>query len=216
MKPMKMAGKVSAMVAAAVAAVTMWGGGTAHASTNTWGAIEPVSADSYNLFLGFGPSCLALNGSDGYYNDHTRVIQWQCTGNDDQQWETRWAGTVYVPGTLNQRQVYQIVNKKSGKCMEVRDGMHVVDGGNGYLIDQITCAPLNDTFDFSNQMWEMALSAGGTTREIMPYSSILLGTGECLDVDSGYPYNGTKVQQWACHDGDNQQFIGAPLNDVYS
>jgi len=37
----------------------------------------------------------------------------------------------------------------------------------------------------------------------------------CLDVDRGLPYNGTRVQLWSCHGGNNQQFIGAPLDSLF-
>ena len=218
MKLTKTVGKISVIAVAAVAAVTMWSGGTAHADTYTWGAIEPVSADTYQSWTGSGPECLALNGSDGYYNDHTRVIQWQCSGNDDQQWETRAVGTDGIGSGIG-RIVYQIVNKKSGKCMEVRDY-----GGNGSLIDQVTCANLASLGlpygvapdSYPLQMWEMPIPASTQEQEIVPLESIIRGSEMCLDVDSGLPFNGTKVQQWTCHGGDNQHFVGTPLDGVYS
>jgi hypothetical protein len=202
-KLVKATRKIGVLVAAAVAAVTMWSGGSARAATDTWGSIEPVSADSWTLWA--GPECLALNGSDGYYNDHTRVIQWQCTGNDDQQWETQTVGSAG-----NGRNIYQIVNKNSGKCMEFTPN----DITNGVQIDQVTCVNLtgvNGIWNATGQAWVMSFTGSGDARELTPYTN----TGMCLDVDRGLPYNGTRVQLWSCHGGNNQQFIGAPLDSLF-
>jgi hypothetical protein len=204
-KLVKAARKIGVLVAAAAAAVTMWSGSSARAATDTWGSIEPVSADFSTLWT--GPECLALNGSDGYYNDHTRVIQWQCTGNDDQQWETRLVGTSSFYG----RYVYQVVNKKSGKCLEPRYNLH----SNGTLIDQITCVNItgvNGIYNAPAQAWTISYSGYGQQHQLAPF----FDTAACLDVDSGLPYNGTKVQLWDCHGGDNQHFVGAPLDFLSS
>ena len=199
MRLVKTAGKISAIAAAA--AVTMWTGGTAHAETYTWGEIRPV-ANGIIVQPFYQPECLALNAADGFYNDHTRVFQWACNGHDDQQWETRYAGS-----TGDGIALYQVVNKQSGKCMEVRDN----NVSNGTQIDQITCGTANP-FYIPQQVWEITFADSNSGyHKMIPLSALVYGFDMCLDVRGGLPYNGTMVEQWTCNDGTNQQFAGAPL-----
>jgi hypothetical protein len=196
MKLVKMPGKISAIAAAAAAAVTMWSGGTAHAQTATWGEIRPV-ANGIIVQPLFTPECLALNAGDGFYNDHTRVFQWNCNGHDDQQWETLSAGSA-----ANGHALYQVVNKQSGKCMEFRDSTF----SNGNQIDQITCGTGG-----AKELWEIPYAYNSNYHEMHPYLSIVTGIRMCLDVRGGLPYDGTMVELWTCNGGTNQQFAGAPL-----
>jgi Ricin-type beta-trefoil lectin domain-like len=210
MKLGKRAGKIAAVAATAIAAATAWSGGTAHAQPGVWGEIRPVAngiiVQTWPTY--YGPQCLALNGSDGYYNDHTRVIQWTCSGNDDQQWATQYAGSWYG------HSLYQVVNKKSGKCMEVGNppgNGTILD--NGVQIDQVTCGSPNVPPDFNwRQVWYAPpIYPGSEYHSLVPLSAMEYGVSQCLDVDAGRPYPGTKVQQWSCHGATYQEFTGAPL-----
>ena len=171
MKLVKMRGKMSAIAAAATAAaaVTMWSGGTARAQTGTWGEIRPV-ANGIIVSFANTPECLALNAADGFYNDHTRVFQRNCNGHDDQQWATRYTGS-----TPHGDALYQVVNKQSGKCMELRDWSL----SNGTQIDQITCGT-GDPYQIPQQIWEIPYKYNTDYHNLIPLPAIVNGRADSL------------------------------------
>jgi hypothetical protein len=108
----KVAGKIGVTAAASMAAIMMWGGGVAHADTN-WGPVTPVSGSIGGLFTGI--KCLDVNSGDGYLNDNSRVLIWDCmcldlfNGDDDngtkvEQWTCNGGGNqefIGFPGSLS-------------------------------------------------------------------------------------------------------------------
>ena len=154
------------------------------------------------------PECLALNSGDGIYNDHTRVFQWNCNGHDDQQWEMQleWTGD-------DGHNIYQVVNKQSGKCMETRD-RNLVEGDQ---IDQVTCLSGNPYAygALQQQLWEIHYvdPHNSSYKEMVPFLAAYYDHNYCLDVRGASLSDGTMVEQWTCNGGTNQQFAGAPLDD---
>ena len=201
MKFVKKAGKMGAMAAAAVAIVIVLSGAPAYAWTYTWGEIRPYSGNG----VPYSPSqCLALNAADGFYNDHTRVFQWECNGHDDQQWETQGVDT--LDGNIA---LYQVVNKQSGKCMEITGNAYA----DGAQVDQITCSTAFRSLVPRAQLWAISYDSGGDVRfhQLRPAVAIINRWNKCLDIRGGFAINGTMVEEWTCNGGTNQKFFGDPL-----
>ena len=47
------------------------------------------------------------------------------------------------------------------------------------------------------------------------YSLINVGSGKCVDVDGGSTVDGANIQQWACHNGNNQRFKIEPVGSNF-
>lgn len=190
MKVGKTVRKIGVAAAAAVAAVTMWSGGSAHA--DAFFELQPVSGMP-SFWPGQTPDCVALNAAQGLYNNHTQVFEWTCNGHPDQQWALHQYATAPDGNKL-----YQIINKQSGKCMEVVEDIPF----NGTGVDQYTCGSGSlDTL--ATQLWERHDS----TQELLPWSTMRHGWWYCLDIRGGGTGNGTPVEQWSCNGGDNQRFV---------
>ena len=197
MKLAKMAGKIGVTVAAAVAAAIMWGAGVAQADS-PWGQI--LTGNTYYhaaTFLG-APKCVALNAGDGFYNNNTRIFQWNCNGHNDQKWSTHLYG--YAPSGLP---LYQVINYQSLKCMEVRDAVP----GNGIQVDQFTCGT-GSIDSIRSQLWQISPIADGAYT-LMPWSALRQGAQMCLDVWNSDGGDGVPIEQWTCNGGDNQVFLMA-------
>ena len=190
MKVAKTVGKIGVVAAAAVAAVTMWNGGIAHADTPFF-ELQPVSGQGA-FFPWESPDCVALNAAEGFYNNHTQVFEWTCNGHPDQEWSLHFYANAPDGSAL-----YQIINKQSGKCMEVADDNLF----NGTAVDQFTCGA-GSIDSIATQLWEApALSA-----ELVPWSTMRQGWWFCLDVRGGNTDNGTVIEQWSCNGTDAQHF----------
>lgn len=198
----KMAAKIAVAAVAAATAIIMWSGGVAHADS-TWGDMTPFSGRQSTFIFGNPRMCVALNAGDGYFNNNTRVFEWECNGNNDQQWSLHFYGHASDGNAL-----YQVINLMSRKCMEMRNA----NTANGTQVDQFTCGsgPIDA---ISTQLWEVAPSNIGIWLELQPYSALRLGANMCLDVAGGDTDNGTKVEQWTCNGGENQAFAGDPLGN---
>jgi hypothetical protein len=116
-------------------------------------------------------SALALDVQGGSYANDARVIHWGVNDGLNQQWT--FAG--FSDGT------YQIVNRRSGKCLTV--------GGNspfrGAGIVQYTCAGA------TNQRWRIEYVGGQVTIRLRVVSSELY-----LDVPGSTANWGTQLIQW--------------------
>ncbi|WP_197034556.1 RICIN domain-containing protein [Glycomyces sp. NRRL B-16210] len=84
----------------------------------------------------------------------------------------------------------EVVNRGSGKCLDVQDG----STANGAGIIQWDC------WGGSNQRWELQDAGSGF------YRIVSQASGRCLDVDGASTANGAKAIQWACNSGANQQW----------
>src|SRR5437763_848027 len=102
--------------------------GAANADTPN-GDLRPVSGSFSGPFTNV--KCLDLRREDGFGNPNARFQQWDCTGDNQQQFHAHPYYNLY-----GNRWLYQIVNLRSGMCMEVRDGLTTA----GAQIDQYPCA----------------------------------------------------------------------------
>jgi hypothetical protein len=191
-------GKIAARIAlAAVTSVTafsMWGGGVASADT-PYGEMRPVF-DAFASGLFDSDECVALNAADGFYNNNTRVFQWNCNGHTDQQWSVHLYGT--SPTGLP---LYQIINLQSRKCMEVRNA----NTTPGTVVDQFNCGS-GSIDSISNQLWVGRHQNSHNANYLLPYSAVRLGVSMCLDVTGANNDDGVQLEQWTCNNGENQQF----------
>ncbi len=112
--------------------------------------------------------------------DGAEIIQYDCHGRINQQWELRDAGGGYV----------QIVSQASGKCLDISGA----STANNAKAIQWTCG------SGTNQQW-LVRDAGGGYVEIVARHS-----GRCLDVISSGTANGTRLQQYDCIGSTNQHW----------
>lgn len=87
-------------------------------------------------------------------------------------------------------QVTRIVNRNSGRCVDVVNASTV----NGAEIIQYDC------HSNANQQWQLQPVGGGYHQIIAQHS------GRCLDVASASTANGARIQQYDCNGGTNQQW----------
>ncbi|MEU4770384.1 endo-1,4-beta-xylanase, partial [Actinosynnema sp. NPDC023794] len=99
-------------------------------------------------------------------------------------------GTVPQPGVIDPNAWYVLVNRNSGKALDVY-GLATNDGG------RIAQWSRNDG---ANQQWQFADSGGGYYRIKSRHS------GKVLDVPNSSTADGAAIQQWTDHGGTNQQF----------
>lgn len=190
MKVAKAVLKVGMVAAAAVAGVTMWGGGGVASAADRFFELQPASGQP--TFPWQSADCVALDQSEGFFSNHTRVFEWGCNGHPDQHWALHFYANAPDGSAL-----YQIMNQQSGKCMEVVDD----NLNNGTRVDQFTCGA-GSIDSIATQLWEsLPLS-----QELLPWSALRQGWFLCLDVRGGDSSNGTPLEQWSCNGGDNQKF----------
>ncbi|WP_026930895.1 RICIN domain-containing protein, partial [Glycomyces tenuis] len=95
-----------------------------------------------------------------------------------------------VDGGGDGGEVADIVNRNSGKCVDVVSG----STADGAEIIQYDC------HGGSNQQWRFQEVGGGY------YQIISQASGRCLDVDAASTANGARIIQWSCNGGTNQQW----------
>lgn len=179
--------KIAVVVTALVAGLTMWAGGGVARAADRFFELQPISGQGI-----ISSECVALNAADGFFNNHTRVFQWNCNGHPDQQWALHFYANASDGNAL-----YQIINEQSGKCMEVIDD----NLNNGTPVDQVTCGT-GSADNIATQLWEsLPLS-----QELLPWSALRRGWAFCLDIRGGSSSDGTPIEQWSCNGGDNQKF----------
>ncbi|WP_100447643.1 ricin-type beta-trefoil lectin domain protein [Glycomyces xiaoerkulensis] len=113
-------------------------------------------------------------------DDGAEIIQWDCHGGSNQQWELRDAGSGYV----------QLVSQHSGKCLDI----------DGASTDNNARAILWSCHSGDNQQWELRDAGSGNVELVARHS------GKCLDVIDSSTENGTRLQQYDCYGGANQQW----------
>lgn len=84
----------------------------------------------------------------------------------------------------------EVVNRNSGKCMDVVSG----STADGAEIIQYDC------HGGANQQWRLEDAGGGYHRIVSDAS------GRCLDVDGASTADNARIIQWACNGGANQQW----------
>jgi endo-1,4-beta-xylanase len=99
-------------------------------------------------------------------------------------------GSIPQPGVIDPTAWYVLVNRSSGKALDVY-GLATNDGG------RIAQWSRNDG---ANQQWQFLDSGGGYYRVKSRHS------GKVLDVPNSSTADGAAIQQWSDHSGANQQF----------
>nr|WP_100444534.1 family 43 glycosylhydrolase [Glycomyces xiaoerkulensis] len=107
------------------------------------------------------------------------IVQWDCHGGSNQQWDLREVGDGYV----------EIVSQSSGKCLDVE----------GQSTDNNAAILQWDCWGGANQQWEVR-DAGGEVEIVARHS------GKCLDVVSASTENGARLQQYDCFGAANQRW----------
>jgi hypothetical protein len=166
---------------------------------------------------GFGPiyayngsnRCLDVRKQDNYYAANARVQIWDCTGALEQQWASHFFGVTPPAGEFGTREtLYQIINERSGMCMEVRTG----DLTAGRQVDQVPCGT-GSIDDIANQLWDagqIASFSNGTGRfSLSPWSAMRSHAAYCLDIRGGSGDNSSLLQQFQCTYHWNQLFSGS-------
>ncbi|MBO3751936.1 RICIN domain-containing protein [Streptosporangiaceae bacterium NEAU-GS5] len=109
----------------------------------------------------------------------------------------------------------RLQNRRSGKCLEVGRVGRLIPFGGGARVQQWKCSTTPDhmfsldRFDVSGaQQWELVIKQFGPGTTVY-YALKSTLTRKCLEVDqtNGGKAPGTRVLQWTCHDGDQQQWI---------
>ncbi|GAB3238815.1 RICIN domain-containing protein [Glycomyces halotolerans] len=142
------------------------------------GEVSGVAGETTAITARHSGKCMdVVNGSS---EDGAEIIQYDCHGGANQQWQLQPTGGGY----------YQIVAWNSGKCIDV-DGNST---SNGARIIQWPCN------GGTNQQWELRDAGGGHVQLVARHS------GKCIDVSDGSNDNSARLQQYSCHDGYNQQW----------
>ncbi|MFI2430517.1 RICIN domain-containing protein [Streptomyces sp. NPDC018693] len=122
--------------------------------------------------------CLAVPQAST--DNGTKLIQWTCTGNSEQQWRLD-----KVAGGNGDR--YLVRNLNSNRCLAIPQA----SSDNGIQAIQWTCT------GNSEQIW--IRDSVGRLRN--------LNSDKCLAVPGSDPTNGTKVVQWTCSTNTDQRWI---------
>lgn len=188
---------VVASLAATVLAVVGFGA-AANADTPN-GDLRPVSGSLTGPFT--HAKCLDLRAQDGFNNPNARLQQWDCSGANEQQFHAHPYYWMYGNTWL-----YQLVNLRSGMCMEIRDGLTTA----GAQVDQFPCAT-SGVVDSENsrQLWRESRFNGRGVYELRPWSNNTM----CLDVKGADNTNGAKIQQYPCNFSLAQQWSGIAMVD---
>jgi hypothetical protein len=96
----------------------------------------------------------------------------------------------WTAGAGGGTQITDIVNRNSGKCVDVVSGS-TADGAEAI---QWTC------HGGANQQWELQDAGGGY------YRIVSQASGKCLDVNGASTAEGARIIQWTCGDRTNQQW----------
>lgn len=100
----------------------------------------------------------------------------------------------FLPSTL--------VFTHSGKCLDV--SLSVDGNANGADVQQWDC------LGAKNQTW--TITPAGTFYGTRVYTVRAAHSGKCLDVAGYATSDGSRVQQWDCHGGNNQLFVPVRVN----
>jgi hypothetical protein len=112
--------------------------------------------------------------------DGAEIIQWDCHGGTNQQWEARSTGDGHV----------QLISRHSAKCLDV-SGASTANGA------RVILWPCNGG---TNQQWQLRDNGGGYVQIVARHS------GRCLDVIGSSTANGTRLQQYDCQGTAAQQW----------
>lgn len=145
-------------------------------------AAPPVPNGVYTIAARHSGKCLDVSGANP--NKGANVIQWDCTGGNNQKWNVvSRGGDFYVLTALH-----------SNKCLDVNRA----DRANGANVQQWDCT------GGDNQTWRITAEGGNVFQLTARHS------GKVLDVAGNNRAAGANVAQWDNHKGDNQRWIFTP------
>ena len=152
--------------------------------------VRPAAADAAYYMLQARHSNQCLDVFNFSQANRAGVVQWDCWGGANQQWEA-----ISYPGYGG---AVALRARHSGKCLEVYD----FASHDGADVVQWDC------WGGSNQMWKLE-----TGRYFDEYFVTVRNfrTNKCLDVSQISQARGAKVYQWSCWGGKNQQWRMLPV-----
>jgi hypothetical protein len=139
--------------------------------------------------VGSGKCLTVQPDANGYVADGLRIVQQSCNGSDLQAWMFLSAGQ-HCQGLFCsfQTPLYQIQNRYTGKCIDLRDGSNA----DWTPVQQWTCV------GHPNMEW-----APGNGNSLIDEHS-----GTCLDVEWGSHDDGAPLQGFHCtQDNLAQQYV---------
>ena len=159
-------------------------------SQGSTGAMEPLNfygrADApppelefFEVVARHSGKCLDVSGAST--DNFASVIQWDCHGGANQQWQFVPLGDGY----------YRIVARHSGKVLDVY----------GVTTDDLAPIIQYESHGGVNQQWSLELVGDGYYRIVARHS------GKALDVLGVSLENGTGIIQYTPHSGENQQWL---------
>jgi GH25 family lysozyme M1 (1,4-beta-N-acetylmuramidase) len=117
--------------------------------------------------------------------DGTKIQLWSGNGTDAQWWFRTTAGDGW----------FRLTNRATGKCVDVVGPSR----GNGAAVHEWTCYPTD------SQLWRW--EPKGRTVAGWPVFQIRNKlSGRCLDIFDNGTADGTRIIQWDCHGGPNQEW----------
>jgi hypothetical protein len=148
---------------------------------NLGGADRPTGNVRYRGPIINEHSGKGLDVSDRSTADGANIQQWDYANQGNQNWEVINVG----------RNEFAIVNRRSGKVLDVPDN-RIYD--NGATIQQYRWSTR------ANQRWRLENAGSGWFRIVNSAS------GKCLDVDSQSRDNGATINQWDCGNQESQRW----------
>jgi Ricin-type beta-trefoil lectin domain-like len=128
----------------------------------------------------FAGSCVAVGSAST--QPGARLIQWPCTGRDEQLWTSDYIGS---------GDWFRLRNIHSGMCVGVNNGSHA----HGEPLIQWPCNPAN-----TNERWKLVAVDGGGVR-LVNYA-----TGQSMAVAGADLRNAAPIIQWDREDVVEQYF----------
>jgi hypothetical protein len=162
--------------------------GNAEAPRGETGPEEFIVKNAYHLVAQNSGKCLEV--SFGSSANGMSIHQEPCGDGHTQQAQA----FRLVPSSTNPA-LYEIVNRNSGKCLEV-SGSSTADGAPIYQND---C----QGFGALSQVFEGRPSSATDSSHV---NYIAQNSGKCLDVTGGSTANGALLEQWTCTGASNQSF----------
>ncbi|WP_223146352.1 RICIN domain-containing protein [Streptomyces apricus] len=132
------------------------------------------AAGGYYTFTNFGSGMCAGLDPAHFFDNGARVVQQPCNGQPEQNWAPVAVGDDH----------HQWVNQRSGKCMDVTDGVNA----DGTPVQQWDCTRTNGMY------WKVT---GGIPAPV-PTSVVSRIGGRCLDVAGGSTTAGARIQIYHC------------------
>ena len=140
---------------------------------------SPPELQFFEVVARHSGKCLDVSGASA--DNLASVIQWDCHGEANQQWQFVPLGDGY----------YRIMARHSGKVLDVY----------GVSTEDLASITQYESHDGVNQQWSLEPVGDGYYRIVARCS------GKALDVFGASPENGAGIIQYTPHGGENQQWL---------